>query len=189
MFNGTDINQNDTFNDEQNFNEYPEVINPRLRSIFIPEPPSAKDWSFEDSNDTSSVGIGSMARSFSVPVLMSGPETEFNGTMPTIVYSTMPIASWVFTDNDDYTDDYDSEESDEDIAKINMRGSPNMQPLEAEALTDLEESTEPLDESGTTKKPIHKTTKKRKRNKKKKTNKKKRKTTKKHKAKSTKTQE
>lgn len=145
-----------------------------------------------DFNDTSlDVGALGFARSFSLPIPMSepsasGPENyEFNGSTPVVLYSSMPVTTWIFSDAiDDGVDYHDEEEEDYELGDISPQSLLTRSTSDLEPLANLDAvADDTLEETVTTKKSVHKTTKKRKTIKKKH---RKRKTNKKHKAKSTK---
>lgn len=145
-----------------------------------------------DFNDTSlDVGALGFARSFSLPIPMSepsasGPENyEFNGSTPVVLYSSMPVTTWIFSDAvDDGVDYHDEEEEDYELGDISPQSLLTRSTSDLVPLANLDAvADDTLEETVTTEKSVHKTTKKRKTIKKKH---RKRKTNKKHKAKSTK---
>lgn len=170
-----DCDENETYS----YEDEPDMIGISPRLTIIP-----RMFHTETNDSVLDAGVMGWARSFSLP-MPSGPEEDydFNHTIPSVLYSSMPVTTWVFSHAVDDSDDYEYEEGDyesEDFVPENLLTLASAD-LEAPVQLDADET---LEETVTTEKPIHKTTRKRKiikkkQKKKRKTTKRRRKTTKK----------
>lgn len=178
-WNLSDCNENETYSDEDEldmieFNPSMLRIMPRIFNTGI---------QIGGSNDTVlDAGALGFARSFSLPMPSAPEDYDFNLTTPVVLYSSMPVTTWLFSDAVDDSDYGDYEEDDYDTEEFipqNLLSQTSADPKLVELDAD-----DTLEEGVTTEKPIHKTTRKRKVLKKK--QKKKRKTTKRRRSKTTK---